>query len=57
MSFDSLISQFHPYTMEAFINVSRSILPKEMLMCPWRYVNHGTELLSTEDELCAYISA
>lgn len=57
MSFDSLISQFHPYTMEAFINVSRSILPKEMRMCPWRYVNHGTELLSTEDELCAYISA
>ncbi|MCM1140691.1 MAG: UvrD-helicase domain-containing protein [Muribaculum sp.] len=57
MEFERVISQIHPYTMESFINVSTSMLPQHMKVCPWNFVNHGTELLKSNEELCAYISA
>ena len=57
MGFESAISRIHPYTMESFIDVSKSMLPQHMRVCPWNFVNHGTGLLNSNEELCAYISA
>ena len=39
------------------IDVSNSLLPQEHRACPWKLVNHGVDLLSSDIQLCAYISA
>lgn len=57
MSFSEKILQNRPYSMEKFIEISIASLDEVKRLEPWKYVNHGTELLQTEEELCAYIAA
>ena len=51
------ISNLRELTMEDIIRICRELLPNQYCRRPWEIVNHGTDLLDTEDQLNAYIAA
>lgn len=57
MSYEEKLNACSPFTMDSFIAISKDLLPDNYRSCPWQYVNHGVGLLSTDDQLCAYIAA
>lgn len=45
------------FSMNDFIDISKELLPDKCKNRPWDYVNHGVDLLTTEEQLSAYIAA
>ncbi len=44
-------------TFEKIIDIARVNLPAEKRVRPWSFINHGIDLLHTEDELNCYLTA
>ena len=57
MVYEEELNAFSHFSMDDFITISKELLPSQFRVCPWLHVNHGVDLLSTEDQLCAYIAA
>lgn len=57
MSYDERINQIPNLSVFDVIRISRDILSEQYRLRPWELVHHGVNLLNTEDQLCAYISA
>lgn len=45
------------FSVNDFIDISKVLLPTQYRQKPWSFVNHGTGLLSSEEQLLAYIAA
>lgn len=55
--------QYH-LSFNGIVGISRSYVPDRFKSCPWHYtdgqgrgLNHGTAVLETEEQCCAYMSA
>ena len=57
MSYNEQIRTIADLSVSDIIRISRNLLPEQYRRRPWELVNHGTDLLNTENQLCAYISA
>lgn len=57
MTYEEKLNEYSHFTMDDFIKVSKELLPHKFHVRPWTYIDHGVGLLSTEEELCAYIVA
>ena len=57
MRYQEKIADLRELTMSDIIHICRELLPHQYRKRPWDIVNHGTDLLSTEDQLNAYIAA
>lgn len=57
MTYQEKIADLRELTMSDIIHICRELLPHQYRKRPWDIVNHGTDLLSTEDQLNAYIAA
>ena len=44
-------------TFQKIVGIVREYLPLEMRAKPWSFINHGVDLLQTENELNCYLSA
>lgn len=44
-------------TIDKIIDISQELLPQELRIKPWENLVHGTELLSTDEQLCSYMLA
>lgn len=51
------LSRMNTFSMDDFIEVSCKLLAPEYRRSPWEYVKHETNLLSSEQELFAYVAA
>ena len=57
MTYKERLNTVGNFSMNDFIKISKELLPAEYRIHPWHHVNHGVDLLSTEDQLFAYIAA
>lgn len=64
MSYINDIQQIPQLSIEDIIRISRNYVPAEFRSCPWNYneseghhLNHGTAILETEGQCCAYMAA
>ena len=59
MSYINDLATLSNVTVEDVIRLSSKYVPREYRMTPWKYpeLNHGVNLLSSEDALCCYMSA
>lgn len=60
---DDIQKQYH-LSFNGIVGISRSYVPDRFKSCPWCYtdgqgreLNHGTAVLETEEQCCAYMSA
>lgn len=60
---DDIQKQYH-LSFNGIVGISRSYVPDRFKSCPWHYtdgqgrgLNHGTAVLETEEQCCAYMSA
>ena len=60
---DDIQKQYH-LSINEIIRISRNYVPDRFKSCPWHYtdgqgrgLNHGTAVLETEEQCCAYMSA
>lgn len=60
---DDIQKQYH-LSFNGIVGISRSYVPGRFKSCPWHYtdgqgrgLNHGTAVLETEEQCCAYMSA
>ena len=57
MTYEEKLNSLSHFSMNDFVEISKDLLPAEYRICPWLHINHGVGLLSTEEQLCAYIVA
>lgn len=59
MIYADKLAQIENFTFDSIVELNRSLLPIEYRVCPWRYpgLNHGTAVLTTGEQCCAYIAA
>ena len=57
MSYSERIRNITDLSINNIIDISKKMLPQQHQRHPWNIVNHGVNLLNTEEQLCAYISA
>ena len=57
MAYIDRVQKLTDITVQHIIDISRNELPYECRKHPWTLVNHGVNILATEDELNAYIAA
>ena len=57
MTYEEKLNTLNHFSMNDFITISKELLPSEYRARPWLHVNHGIDLLTTEEQLCAYIAA
>ena len=64
MSYVTDIQKISGLTTEDIIKVSLQYVPEPFKQCPWAYrdsagrtLNHGTAVLETEEQCCAYMAA
>jgi RecA/RadA recombinase len=57
MSYKEQIQSLQIPTFQKIVGIARERLPLEKRAKPWAFVNHGVDLLLTEDELNCYLSA
>ena len=59
MIYADKIAQIDNLAFDSIIELNRILLPIEYRTCPWRYpgLNHGTAVLTTEEQCCAYFAA
>ncbi len=57
MTYEEKLNTLEYFSMEIFIKVSKELLPPQYRINPWQYVGHGVGLLSTDEQLYAYIAA
>jgi hypothetical protein len=56
-TYEQLIDGVQCLTLDKIIEISEKLLPENKRQEPWKYVNHGVDLLTSEDELNAYMLA
>lgn len=57
MTYEEKLNTLNHFSMNDFITISKELLPSKYRACPWLHVNHGIDLLTTEEQLYAYIAA
>ena len=57
MPYTERLNAIDHFSMDDFIRISKEMLPSQYRTRPWLYINHGVDLLATEEQLCAYIAA
>lgn len=57
MTYEERISLEKNLTIEKIIDISNELLPLELRERPWENLVHGTNLLSTDEQLCRYMLA
>lgn len=57
MFYKERINKVTDLSVSDIIRISNELLPREYKSCPWKLVNHGVDLLNSDIQLCAYISA
>ncbi len=57
MPYKEQIQTLQNPTFQKIVEIARENLPLDKRAKPWSFVNHGIDLLQTEDELNCYISA
>lgn len=57
MTYEEMLNRSNHFSMADFIRISKERLPSQYRAYPWLQVNHGVDLLTTEEQLCAYIAA
>jgi len=57
MPYKEQIQTLQNPTFQQIVGIARENLPPEKKARPWSFVNHGVDLLQTEDELNCYLSA
>lgn len=64
MSYAYDIQKQYHLSFNGIVGISRSYVPDRFKSCPWHYtdgqgrgLNHGTAVLETEEQCCAYMSA
>lgn len=59
MSYKDQLSHINPLTFDSIIELNKNIVPLPYRPCPWAYpdLNHGTAVLTTEEQCSAYIAA
>ena len=57
MTYEEKLSALSHFSMNDVIAISKELLPSAYRACPWKHVGHGVGLLTTEDQLNAYMAA
>lgn len=64
MSYAYDIQKQYHLSFNGIVGISRNYVPDRFKSCPWHYkdgqgrgLNHGTAVLETEEQCCAYMSA
>lgn len=59
MDYQKYIKAIEGISFDKIIELNRELVPDEYKSCPWKYpeLDHGTAILKTEEQLCAYIAA
>ena len=57
MTYQERINTFAHFSMSDVINISKDLLPAKHRRFPWKCINHGIDLLHSEEQLCAYMAA
>ena len=59
MTYANKISHIDNLTFDSIIELNKSLVPIQYRSCPWNYpgLNHGTAVLTTEEQCSAYIAA
>ena len=57
MTYSEHVRQSIDLSVSEIIRISKDMLPSQYRSRPWELVNHGINLLDSEEQLCAYISA
>ena len=59
MSYKDKLSQINLLTFDSIIELNKNLVPLLYRSCPWSYpgLNHGTAVLTTEEQCSAYIAA
>lgn len=57
--YETDIRQIEYLTVDNIIKIARDNIPSQYSNCPWEYpgLNHGTAILETEEQCCAYMAA
>lgn len=57
--YESTIRLTDDISFDEIIRIAKDNIPSEYSGCPWKYpgLNHGTAVLTTEEQCCAYIAA
>ena len=57
MTYEEKLNRLSQFSMDGFVNISKELLPECFRVQPWTHINHGVDLLTTDEQLCAYIAA
>lgn len=59
MTYADIVSQIENLTFDSIIDLNTNLVPIQFRSCPWNYpgLNHGTAVLTTEEQCFAYIAA
>ena len=57
MTYKDRIAHEPDLTLDKIIDISEELLPRNLRIKPWENLVHGTELLSTDEQLCCYMLA
>lgn len=56
-AYENIAGREQTLTLSKVVSISERLLPKEMKVMPWKCINHGVELLDSDEKLCAYMVA
>ena len=57
MTYEEKIASEADLTIEKIIDISEQMLPDNLRNRPWLNLGHGTDLLSSDEQLCRYMLA
>lgn len=57
MTYEDKIALEPELTIERIIDISEQMLPENLRVRPWQNLVHGTDLLSSDEQLCRYMLA
>ena len=57
MTYEEKIVSEADLTIEKIIDISEQMLPDNLRNRPWLNLGHGTDLLSSDEQLCSYMLA
>lgn len=57
MTYEEKIASEADLTIEKIIDISEQMLPNNLRNRPWQNLDHGTDLLSSDEQLCCYMLA
>lgn len=59
MTYADKITQIENVSFDSIIELNKTLVPVQYRLCPWNYpgLNHGTAVLTTEEQCSSYIAA